>query len=113
MLVYHILKKQNGDKTMQHKINNPIAMIDRNAITYESTVETIKLLIAVINPEIKKEYLDRLMNIIGWTSTTNDLNDYNFMFPLLSDIDSKIQQYFIKKDLDEMEAFKEEELSQK
>ena len=86
------------------KENNPMNMIDREMIEYESTLETIKLLLATINPEIKNKYLDSLMKVISWSGATNDKADYGFMYSLLIEVENNIQKYFHQKDLSEMEV---------
>lgn len=86
------------------KENNPMNMIDREMIEYESTLETIKLLLATINPEIKNKYLDSLMKVISWSGATNDKADYVFMSKLLGWTENNIQKYFHEKDLSEIEA---------
>ena len=86
------------------KKNNPMNMIDREMIEYESTIETIKLLLATINPEIKNKYLDSLMKVISWSGATNDKAAYGFMYSLLIEVENNIQKYFHQKDLSEMEV---------
>jgi hypothetical protein len=86
------------------KENNPMNMINREMVEYESTLETIKLLLATINPEIKNKYLDSLMKVISWSGATNDKADYSFMYSLLIEVESNIQKYFHQKDLAEMEV---------
>jgi len=73
------------------KENNPMNMIDIEMIEYESTLETIKLLLATINPEIKNKYLDSLMKVISWSGATKDKADYGFMYSLLIEVENNIK----------------------
>lgn len=66
------------------KENNPMKLINRNKIEFESTLETIKLLLATINPDFKQKYLDSLMEIIAWSGAINDEEDRLFISKLFA-----------------------------
>jgi hypothetical protein len=88
------------------KENNPMKLIDREKIEFESTIETIKLLLATINPDFKQKYLNSLMEIIAWSGAANDEEDQVFMSKLLGWTEKNIQKYFYEKDDREMEVMR-------
>ena len=90
------------------KQNNPIKLIDCEKIEYESTLETIKLLLATINADFKKEFLDNLIDILSWSGVGNDKKDYIFLSKSISKTKNKIEEYFHLKDLKEMDEYKRE-----
>jgi hypothetical protein len=80
------------------KDNNPMKLIEREKIEFESTLGTIKLLLATINDELGKDCLDSLMVIVGWSGVTNDEEDRIFMSKLLSNTSDEVEKYFFEKD---------------
>ena len=88
------------------KDNNPMKLIEREKIEFESTLETIKLLIATINPDFKQKYLDSLMEIIAWSGATNDEEDRISISKLLFHTEDKIQKYFHEKDERDMKQLR-------